>query len=112
MLTCSALDDLAGCRLHFKCENLQKVGAFKARGACNAVFSLSDEQAAEIREIRANGGSREDVRAVLTDEQRVLMDEHRANRQGRRDGKGGNRRSPDGRNAGDAVGEAGEPAAG
>ena len=75
-------------------------------------LGLSDEQAAEIREIRANGGSREDVRAVLTDEQRVIMDEHRANRQGRRDGKGGNRRSPDGRNAGDAVGEAGEPAAG
>ena len=74
-------------------------------------LGLSDEQAAEIREIRANGGSREDVRAVLTDEQRVLMDEHRANRQGRRDGKGGNQRSRDGRNAVDAVGED-EPAAG
>ena len=29
----------------FKCENFQKVGAFKFRGACNAVFSLSDAQA-------------------------------------------------------------------
>jgi threonine dehydratase len=34
------------CRVHFKCENLQHVGAFKARGACNAVFSLSDDIAA------------------------------------------------------------------
>jgi threonine dehydratase len=45
--TSSLLDDIAGARLHFKCENLQKVGAFKARGACNAVFSLSDGEAAK-----------------------------------------------------------------
>lgn len=45
VLTCSALDDLAGRRLHFKCENLQKVGAFKMRGALNAVLRLSDAQA-------------------------------------------------------------------
>ncbi len=38
---------LAGGRLFFKCENLQKVGAFKFRGACNAVFSLSEKEAAE-----------------------------------------------------------------
>ncbi len=36
-----------GCRLHFKCENLQYGFAFKARGACNAVFSLSDDDAAK-----------------------------------------------------------------
>jgi threonine dehydratase len=41
-----SLDEAAGARLHFKCENLQKVAAFKARGACNAVLSLSDAQAA------------------------------------------------------------------
>lgn len=41
-----SLDALAGCELHFKCENLQRVGAFKFRGACNAVFSLDDAQAA------------------------------------------------------------------
>ena len=35
-----------GCTIFHKCENLQHVGAFKARGACNAVFSLSPEQAA------------------------------------------------------------------
>jgi len=34
-----------GATLFFKCENLQKVGAFKARGACNAVFSLDDAEA-------------------------------------------------------------------
>jgi threonine dehydratase/serine racemase len=46
MLTCSGLDELAGAQLFFKCENLQKAGAFKFRGACNAVLSLSDDQAA------------------------------------------------------------------
>jgi threonine dehydratase len=45
MMTSEALDRLAGSHLYFKCENLQKVGAFKARGATNAVFLLSDEEA-------------------------------------------------------------------
>ena len=40
VMTCSAIDDEVGAALYFKCEHLQKVGAFKARGACNAVFSL------------------------------------------------------------------------
>jgi threonine dehydratase len=39
------LDGLTGARLHFKCENLQKGGAFKARGATNAVFALSEREA-------------------------------------------------------------------
>jgi len=46
VLTCASLDDLVGARLHFKCENFQKVGAFKARGACNAIFSLAAAEAA------------------------------------------------------------------
>ncbi len=46
VLTCASLDRMVGCRLFFKPENLQKVGAFKARGAHNAVFALSDELAA------------------------------------------------------------------
>jgi threonine dehydratase len=46
VLTCAALDRLAGARLFFKCENFQKGGAFKARGAANAVLSLPDDQAA------------------------------------------------------------------
>ncbi len=46
VLTCSALDRMCGGgKLFFKCENFQKVGAFKMRGATNAVFSLSDEKA-------------------------------------------------------------------
>lgn len=40
------LDEVSGAELFFKCENFQKAGAFKARGASNAVFGLSDEQAA------------------------------------------------------------------
>jgi threonine dehydratase len=40
------LDALAGAELFFKCENLQRTGAFKFRGACNAVWSLDDAQAA------------------------------------------------------------------
>jgi threonine dehydratase len=45
VLTCRAIDAEVGARLHFKCENFQKVGAFKARGACNAVFSFRDDVA-------------------------------------------------------------------
>ena len=42
----AVLDALSGAELHFKCENLQRGGAFKFRGACNAVWALSDAQAA------------------------------------------------------------------
>lgn len=45
VLTCSALDGMTGARLFFKCENFQKVGAFKFRGACNTVLSLGEEEA-------------------------------------------------------------------
>lgn len=43
VMTCESLNHITHAELYFKCENLQKVGAFKFRGACNAVFSLSDE---------------------------------------------------------------------
>lgn len=46
VLTSRIIDEAAGAQLFFKCENLQKAGAFKARGASNAVFSLTDAQAA------------------------------------------------------------------
>lgn len=39
-----AINQMAGCEIFFKCENFQKVGAFKARGAANAVAKLSEEQ--------------------------------------------------------------------
>jgi threonine dehydratase len=45
VLTSSSIDDEVGARLFFKCENLQKIGAFKARGATNAVFALAPEVA-------------------------------------------------------------------
>src|SRR5215470_11693424 len=44
--TCATLDRLAGRSLFFKCEHLQKAGAFKFRGACNAVWRLPEEVAA------------------------------------------------------------------
>lgn len=40
------LDTMTGATLYFKCENLQRSGAFKFRGACNAIFSLSDAEVA------------------------------------------------------------------
>ncbi len=43
VLTSSFLNELTGAELFFKCENFQKAGAFKVRGACNAVFGLSDD---------------------------------------------------------------------
>jgi len=46
VLRSAALDVLAGAELHFKCENLQRGGAFKFRGACNAVWSLTEDEAA------------------------------------------------------------------
>jgi len=44
VLTSTALNRMVGARLFFKCENFQKAGAFKFRGACNAVFSLSGQE--------------------------------------------------------------------
>src|SRR6266446_5856052 len=45
VLTSSRLDEASGASLFFKCENFQKIGTFKARGATNAVFSLNDATA-------------------------------------------------------------------
>jgi threonine dehydratase len=46
VLTNESLNQRVGAQVYLKCENMQKVGAFKFRGACNAVYSLSDEEAA------------------------------------------------------------------
>ena len=46
VMTCATLDRLAGRRLFFKCEQWQKSGSFKFRGAANAVLRLSDAEAA------------------------------------------------------------------
>lgn len=44
VLTSKAIDKIAGCNLFFKCENFQKVGAFKARGAMNAILNLNKNE--------------------------------------------------------------------
>jgi len=44
VLTSHQIDNISGAHLLFKCENFQKVGAFKFRGATNAVINLTDEQ--------------------------------------------------------------------
>jgi len=46
VLTSSSLDAQTGARLFFKCDNFQKTGSFKIRGATNAIFSLTDQEAA------------------------------------------------------------------
>ncbi len=46
VMTSGSLDELAGARVHFKCENFQRIGAFKARGAHNAVLALTEAEAA------------------------------------------------------------------
>ncbi len=47
VMTSAGLNELAGCSIFFKCENFQKIGAFKARGAMNAVLLLTPEQRAK-----------------------------------------------------------------
>jgi len=44
VLTSELINNMCGCKVYFKCENFQKMGAFKMRGAANAILSLSDEQ--------------------------------------------------------------------
>lgn len=44
VMTSGSIDVLAGCCVYFKCENFQKIGAFKARGAMNAVLSLTEAE--------------------------------------------------------------------
>ncbi len=47
VLTCRTIDEMVGGEIFFKCENFQKAGAFKFRGASNAVFSLTEKEAAK-----------------------------------------------------------------
>ncbi|MBA4745761.1 MAG: pyridoxal-phosphate dependent enzyme [Muricauda sp.] len=44
VLTSRLIDEMAGAHLFFKCENFQRMGAFKMRGAANAIIQLTDEQ--------------------------------------------------------------------
>ena len=56
VLTCASLDKQVGTHVFLKCENLQKAGAFKFRGACNAVFSL-DKRALERGVVTHSSGN-------------------------------------------------------
>ncbi len=47
VLTCESINEICNAELYFKCENFQKVGAFKFRGALNAVLSLTDSEKAK-----------------------------------------------------------------
>jgi threonine dehydratase len=47
VMTSASIDEIAGCKIFFKCENFQKVGAFKSRGAMNASLQLSKDQLAK-----------------------------------------------------------------
>lgn len=47
VLSSESINAIAGCTIYFKCENFQKIGAFKARGGLNAVMSLPDEERAK-----------------------------------------------------------------
>ena len=44
VLTSRLLNEMTGAQLYFKCENFQRMGAFKMRGAANAIMQLTDEQ--------------------------------------------------------------------
>ncbi|NNL81960.1 MAG: pyridoxal-phosphate dependent enzyme, partial [Winogradskyella sp.] len=44
VLTSQLLNEMSGADLYFKCENFQKMGAFKMRGASNAILSLTNEE--------------------------------------------------------------------
>jgi len=48
VLTNKSIDEIAGCSIYFKCENFQKIGAFKIRGGMNAVLSLPGEKRKKI----------------------------------------------------------------
>jgi len=44
VLSSQLINEIAGCSVYFKCENFQKMGAFKMRGAANAILNLSEEE--------------------------------------------------------------------
>nr|WP_237709702.1 threonine/serine dehydratase [Microbulbifer agarilyticus] len=57
LIRSSALNDMLGAEVHFKCEHLQKVGAFKARGAANALFELPADTAMVATHSSGNHGA-------------------------------------------------------
>ena len=71
LVSCQTIDARAGRELLLKCENQQKVGAFKFRGATNAVALLSDEQAAQGVVTHSSGNhaqALEDLQSYIEEE--------------------------------------------
>jgi threonine dehydratase len=88
VLTSSSLDEIAGCSLFFKCENFQKVGAFKSRGALNAVLSLTREQRARGVATHSSGNHAQALsRAakIMGTKAYIVMPNFSANKEGRSD---------------------------
>lgn len=71
-------------------------GGSDRRAQFQQQLNLSDEQVSQMREIRQNGGSRDEIHAVLNDEQRAMVNEHRSEMTGR-GGRGGQRGNGHGR---------------
>ena len=67
------LDELSGARLHFKCENLQYGGAFKLRGAMNAVWSLSEAEASAEESTEDAGSMLDRIEGMSDEEVEELM---------------------------------------
>lgn len=61
VLTSQSINDIAGCEIYFKCENFQKIGAFKIRGGMNASLTLS---AAELKKGLATHSSGNHAQAI------------------------------------------------
>ena len=61
VLTSKTLDQISGAEIFFKCENFQKIGAFKIRGGMNAVLSLPEEKRKKYKEASYNINKFEDV---------------------------------------------------
>ena len=73
ILTSERLDASSGASLFFKCENFQKVGAFKARGATNAVFALDDETARHGVATHSSGNHAAALSRALTSRDRLTV---------------------------------------
>ena len=80
VLRSHAIDAIAGCTLHFKCEHLQRAGAFKFRGACNAVMALDDAALARgiVTQSSGNHGAAIALAASLRGASATIVAPHNA----------------------------------
>lgn len=80
VLRSHAIDAIAGCTLHFKCEHLQRAGAFKFRGACNAVMALDEAALARgiVTQSSGNHGAAIALAASLRGASATIVAPHNA----------------------------------